>query len=89
MAVTVIALYYAGVVDTLFDLNDQTVGMAPHLLAAAVGCFAPCCLCCGMLMVWHGCGGSFGSSSGLAKHLRCDILPTGDEEKGVVKGREE
>ena len=34
-----------------------------------VSCITPCCGCCGLVMVWHGCGGGFGT---LASTLRCD-----------------
>ena len=73
MGGTVLALKAMDIAGRLLDLGDRS-GLSIHLLAACSMVLAPCCLCCGALMVWHGLGGDFGTS-GLSARFRCDLLP--------------
>ena len=83
MGGTVFVLKAMDSAGRLLDLDDRS-GLSIHLLAACSLVLAPCCICCGGLMVWHGLGGEFGTS-GLSARLRCDLPPCkaseGDDEE--------
>mmetsp|Transcript_56475 Transcript_56475/g.126116 ORF Transcript_56475/g.126116 Transcript_56475/m.126116 type:complete len:100 (-) Transcript_56475:665-964(-) len=68
---------------TLLDLNDHS-NASVHVLALCCCVLAPACMCCGSLMLWYGCGGSFGPS--FTHGFRCDLLVDDDLE---ARGRDE
>ena len=81
MGLTILILHFLDRDHVLLDVSDYS-GMSIHLLAAITFGLAPCCVCCGMLMVWHGFGGQV--HMGFA---RCDVLPKASDSDDEERAR--
>ena len=76
-ATIMIALY------TLFGSTASSLDGAARVLFVCCACLAPCCLCCGTLMLWHGCGGGSGLFAGASSRFRCDLVAADDDLEGA------
>jgi hypothetical protein len=50
-----------------------------RILVGCCACFAPCCLCCGSLMLWYGCGYGGGLIGSISGRFRCDLVTANDD----------